>query len=152
MIKKVACILLLACLSFACQAVMISGKNGTTESTVNVNSAGQLTTSIGSGENQTLGRVMVVPKATACTLYTADQAAVASGAGVLTGVYVDAVASAASFIIYDSLTAAGTKLLQLTALAVAAPYVANLGIPFATGLSIDVTLGAASAVTLCFVQ
>lgn len=104
------------------------------------------------GENPTYHRMMVVTK-NECVTLTADGLASFTGAGVLEGVYIDAVASAATVKIYDALTITGNPIFNVTALAVAAPYGQSMiGYPFTTGITVDVTLGAGSQVEVCVKQ
>lgn len=158
--KKLLLILAIATAMVACQpsyaGTQIDTRNsdGTTTPLKGVSGAASVTQdTLVEGENQTYHRLMVVAKHDPCVRLTADGIASFTGAGSLEGLYIDAVASAASVAIYDALTITGTPIFNVTALAVAAPYGQSLmGIPFTTGITVDVTLGANSSVVVCVKQ
>lgn len=89
-----------------------------------------------------------------CTRYTADQAPIKTGAGVVTRILVETLAATTDdFILYDNTAASGTVLYQLTnmpATSSIGPINVPFGGVFGTGLSLDVTLTAGSSVTVCY--
>lgn len=104
------------------------------------------------GEDTNINRLAFVHK-DACTRYTADLAAIKTGAGVVTGIIVETLAASTDdFILYDNTAASGTVLFQLTnmpATSTIGPIVVPYTGAFATGLTLDVTLTAGSSVTVC---
>ena len=143
-----------ACMpSYAGTQIDTRNSDGTITPLKGVSGAASVTQdTITEGENQTYHRMMVVTKHECVTL-TADGIASFTGAGVLEGVYIDAVASAATVKIYDALTITGNPIFNVTALAVAAPYGQSMiGYPFTVGITVDVTFGAGSQVEVCVKQ
>ena len=103
-------------------------------------------------EDVNINRIMTVHK-DSCTRYTGDQAAIKTGAGVVTGIIVETLAATTDdFILYDNTAASGTVLFQLTnmpATSTVGPIVVPYTGAFSTGLTLDVTLTAGSSVTVC---
>ena len=127
---------------------------GTAPNAVAVNSSGQISLSLLAGENQTLNRMMVVRKATACSnMTTATTTTVATGAGVFTDLVVNKAVATGVITIYDNTAGSGTTIGTITfgaALLTDPPSSTYYGYPFATGLTI--VTSQATNLTICYQQ
>lgn len=132
--------------------VLITGKLDTDRTKVQevfVNSDGQLSIQLLSGELQNYNRLAGGAIAGYTQVSTSAGQTIKSGTGLLYGIHVVAVGTSPTITIYDNTTAAGVVLMQIpTASIVAGATITFSGIGMATSNGIHVVVGGTGTTTV----